>query len=55
MLLYPQLSLVAERDDKIVGHILFTKGKVGHETVLILAPLSVAPRISKTRYRNCID
>lgn len=43
----PELSLVAERDDKIVGHILFTKGKVGHETVLILAPLSVHPEYQK--------
>lgn len=43
----PQLSLVAEIEGKIVGHILFTKGKVGRDTVLILAPLSVSPNVQK--------
>lgn len=33
----PELSLVAEMDKKIVGHILFTKAKVNDTTVLILA------------------
>ncbi len=39
----PELSLVAEVDGKIAGHILFTKAAVGEETVLALAPLSVLP------------
>ena len=37
----PKLSLVAEEEGRIVGHILLTEGKVGDETVLMLAPLSV--------------
>ncbi len=37
------LSLVAKIDGKIVGYILFTKAKVGRETVLALAPLAVLP------------
>ncbi len=39
----PELSLVAEVDGKIVGHIMFTKAHVGEHTVLALAPLSVLP------------
>lgn len=39
----PELSLVAEEDGKIVGHILFTRAQVGDDTVLALAPLSVLP------------
>lgn len=39
----PELSLVAEQDGKIVGHLLFTKAEVGGKTVLALAPLSVLP------------
>ena len=39
----PELSLVAEIKDEIVGHILFTEGHVGETTVLVLAPLSVLP------------
>lgn len=39
----PELSLVAVENDEIVGHILFTEGKVGEEAVLVLAPLSVNP------------
>ena len=39
----PELSLVAEADGKLVGHILFTKALVGKDTVLVLAPLSVLP------------
>lgn len=39
----PELSLVAERNKEIIGHILFTKMKVGDDTVLALAPLSVKP------------
>ena len=39
----PGLSLVAEFDGKIVGHILLTEASVGKHTVLALAPLSVLP------------
>ena len=43
----PQLSLVAEIDGEIVGHILFTKAKVGSDIVLVLAPLSVLPECQR--------
>ena len=39
----PELSLVAEEHGEIIGHILFTEAKVGGDTVLVLAPLSVLP------------
>ena len=39
----PELSLVAVEDDRIVGHILFTKAVVDKTAVLALAPLSVLP------------
>lgn len=39
----PELSLVAEEDGKIVGHILFTKALVNGVEILALAPLSVLP------------
>ncbi len=39
----PELSLIAEIDGKIVGHILFSKMKIGDEIALALAPLSVDP------------
>ena len=39
----PELSLVYIVDGKIVGHILFTKVKIGETTQLALAPLSVLP------------
>lgn len=38
-----ELSLVAVTNGKIVGHIMFTKAKVGATTQLCLAPLSVLP------------
>ncbi len=43
----PELSLVAEADKKLVGHILFTKAKVNNDVVLVLAPLSVRPSYQK--------
>ncbi len=43
----PELSLVAEIDDKLAGHILFTKAKVNEQEVLVLAPLSVKPQYQK--------
>lgn len=42
-----ELSLVAEIDGKIVGHIMFTKAKVEDNTVLALAPLSVIPEYQR--------
>lgn len=43
----PELSLVAEVEGRIAGHILFTEGRVGGKTVLVLAPLSVLPEFQK--------
>ena len=39
----PELSLVAVENEKIVGHILFTRAFVNGLEVLALAPLSVLP------------
>lgn len=36
-----ELSIIAEKDSKIVGHILFTKIKIGDNESLALAPISV--------------
>lgn len=38
----PELSLVAEYNNEIIGHILFTKVKVGNTIQLALAPLTVS-------------
>jgi len=46
----PELSLVAEKNGKIVGHILFSKIKIKGEKKyesLILAPLAVQPELQK--------
>ena len=43
----PELSLVAETNGKIVGHIMFTKASVKDNTVLVLAPLSVLPEYQR--------
>ena len=43
----PELSLIAEVDGKIVGHIMFTKLKIGNQVQLALAPLSVLPDYQK--------
>lgn len=43
----PELSLVAEKDGILVGHILFTKAMVGTRVVLALAPLSVLPEYQR--------
>lgn len=40
----PELSLVAELDREIVGHILFVKVQIGEATALTLAPVSVIPQ-----------
>ncbi|WP_297598937.1 GNAT family N-acetyltransferase [uncultured Cetobacterium sp.] len=41
------LSLTAKYKGMIVGYILFTKVKVGDETLLALAPLAVLPKFQK--------
>ena len=43
----PELSLVAEENGEIAGHIMFTRAKVGTVDVLALAPLSVLPEYQK--------
>ena len=43
----PELSLVAETEGKIVGHIMFTKAMINGKTVLVLAPLSVLPEYQR--------
>lgn len=39
----PELSIVAEVEGIMVGHILFTKMKIGQHNSLSLAPLAVLP------------
>ncbi len=46
----PELSLVAEKDNEIVGHILFSKIKIVGESefeTLMLAPIAVIPELQK--------
>lgn len=43
----PELSLVAGINEKIVGHIMFTKLQIGSHTALALAPLSVLPQYQR--------
>lgn len=43
----PELSLVAEVNGKIVGHIMLTKATVNGKTALCLAPLSVLPEYQR--------
>lgn len=43
----PELSLVAEINGQIAGHIMFTKAIVGTAAVLALAPLSVLPKFQR--------
>ncbi len=43
----PELSLIAEMDGKIVGHIMFTKALVENKPVLALAPLAVLPEYQR--------
>ncbi len=42
-----ELSLVAEENGEIIGHIVFTKAKMGEVEGLALAPLSVSPNAQK--------
>lgn len=43
----PELSLVAEVDGKIAGHVLFTKIQICGFTEIALAPLAVLPEFQK--------
>lgn len=43
----PELSLVAEIDGKVVGHIMFTELRIGDHVALALAPLSVLPECQR--------
>lgn len=43
----PELSLVAEVDNKLAGHIMFSKASVDNHIVLVLAPLSIKPPYQK--------
>ena len=43
----PELSLVAKKDNKIVGYILFTKIQIGKFEELALAPLAVLPEYQR--------
>ena len=43
----PKLSLVAIKDNKIVGYILFTKVTIGFNEEIALAPLAVLPDYQK--------
>ncbi|MDX8335053.1 GNAT family N-acetyltransferase [Candidatus Cetobacterium colombiensis] len=42
-----ELSLTAKFKGMVVGYILFTKVKVGNQTLLALAPLAVLPKFQK--------
>jgi predicted N-acetyltransferase YhbS len=41
----PELSLVAEREGQVVGHILFTEITIGETSALCLGPLAVLPEL----------
>lgn len=43
----PELSLVAVNENRIIGHVLFTKIKIGNSTELALAPLAVLPEYQR--------
>lgn len=50
----PELSLVAEINGKIVGHIMFTKLQIGEHTALALAPLSVLHQYQRQGIGTCL-
>ena len=43
----PQLSIVAELDGEIVGHVISTRGWVGELGLLGLGPIGVAPKLQR--------
>lgn len=48
----PELSLVAELEGNIVGHILFSKVLVGEHVLLALAPLALIPGKQRNGIEN---
>lgn len=48
----PELSLVALIDDRIIGHILFTKLKIYNESGKVFHSLSLAPMAVDETYQN---
>ena len=45
----PELSLVAEVEKEVTGPILFTEARIGKDTLLVLAPVSVLPEYQEKR------
>lgn len=43
----PELSLVAEKDGAVVGHVLLTRATVGDQRVLALGPIGVVPDLQR--------
>lgn len=43
----PELSLVAEINGRLAGHIMFTTARIGNDVILALAPLSVKPEFQR--------
>lgn len=43
----PALSLVAEQDGQVIGHILFSRVDIGGQAALALAPLAVLPAFQR--------
>lgn len=50
----PELALVLEEYQQMIGHIIFTKAKVGQAHALVLAPLSIAPDYQKQGYGKAL-
>ena len=44
----PELSLVAERDGDVVGHVCLTRGHVDTLAVAALGPIGVAPKLQRS-------
>ena len=42
-----ELALIAEEENEIIGHIMFTEARIGDNVGLALAPLSVLPKAQK--------
>lgn len=43
----PELALVAEINGKTAGHIMYSRAEIGGQSVIVLAPLSVAPEFQR--------
>ncbi|MDA3629923.1 N-acetyltransferase [Saccharopolyspora sp. WRP15-2] len=44
----PELSMVAEQDGKVVGHVVCTRGHVGDVPALALGPIGVLPDLQRS-------